>query len=284
MTSDARVRVRGRGRGRGAGVRGREAGAGGQRSGLSHRIAGFLVLGVLWEVAARLLTVPVFSPLSRVLAVLWQILTSGTALAHIMASLSHICVGFGMAAVVGFLLGVLMSQSVVVRTLLMPVVDSVRPVAALTLFPLLIVLFGLGLWSRAVVIFWTAWPAILLSTIQSIRQVDRSVLEAAALDGVGGWRTLAAITLPLASPGILTGLRIGMGGGWISLVSAEMLGASEGLGYLVLSSSQTFKFPTMYAAILLIALIGLAMNSVLGWIQSLLEKRVLEGTTSSSPF
>jgi NitT/TauT family transport system permease protein len=156
----------------------------------------------------------------------------------------------------------------------MPVVDSVRPVAALTLFPLLIIILGLGIWSKAFVIFWTAWPAMLLATLQSIRQVDQAVREAALLDGAGRWHMLAHIVLPLASPGIMTGLRIGMGGGWISLVSAEMLGASEGLGYMVLSSSQTFQFATMYAAIIIIAITGLLMNSILALVQQMLEVKL----------
>ncbi len=238
------------------------------------RVGGFMLVGAVWEGAARALATPVFPPLSQVAGALWALLFSGQAWQHTATSLQHIGVGFGLAALVGCLLGLLMTQYSVVDAVVMPLVDSVRPVAALTIFPLLIVLLGLGLWSKAFVIFWTAWPAILLSTVQSIRQVDRAVREAAYLDGAGRWNLLAAVVLPLASPGIVMGLRIGMGGGWISLVAAEMLGSSAGLGYLVLTSSQMFQFPTMYAAIVVIALVGLAMNSVLAAIQHVLEVRV----------
>jgi ABC-type nitrate/sulfonate/bicarbonate transport system permease component len=192
---------------------------------------------------------------------------------HTFVSLQHISLGFCLATLIGILLGIAMSQSSVISALLMPVVDAVRPVAALTIFPLLILVLGLGLWSKVFVIFWTAWPPVLLSTVQSIRQVDRSLCEAAQLDGAGRWSRLWWVVLPLASPGILTGLRIGMSAGWISLVAAEMLGASRGLGYTVLTSSQTFQFATMYATIILIALIGLAMNSVLAWMQHMVEEK-----------
>lgn len=238
------------------------------------RGAGFVVLGVVWEVVARGLAAPVFPPLSQVGAALGQVLISGAALNHITASLHHIIVGFCAAALIGFVLGVLIAYSSLVHAVVMPVVDSVRPVAALTIFPLLILVLGLGLWSKAFVIFWTAWPAVLLSTVQSIRQVDRALVEAALLDGAARGSLFFRVVLPLASPGVVMGLRIGMGGGWISLVSAEMLGASEGLGYLVLTSSQTFRFPTMYASIILIALIGLAMNAALGWFQHILEEKL----------
>jgi NitT/TauT family transport system permease protein len=238
------------------------------------RVVGLVGVGLAWEGAARLLVSPVFPPLSQVVVALWGAVLSGVAVRHLVASLQHIALGFCLAAMVGCVLGVLMSQYTLVRVVLMPVVDSVRPVAALTLFPLLIIILGLGIWSKAFVIFWTAWPAMLLATLQSIRQVDQAVREAALLDGAGRWHMLAHIVLPLASPGIMTGLRIGMGGGWISLVSAEMLGASEGLGYMVLSSSQTFQFATMYAAIIIIAITGLLMNSILALVQQMLEVKL----------
>ncbi len=238
------------------------------------RVGGFVLVGVGWEAMARVLMSPVFPPLSRVAEALWGLLVSGEAWRHTTVSLQHIGVGFGLAALMGGVLGILMTQYIVVGVVVMPLVDSVRPIAALTIFPLLILVLGLGLWSKAFVIFWTAWPAILLSTVQSIRQVDPAVREAAYLDGAGRWSLLAAVVLPLASPGLVMGLRIGMGGGWISLVAAEMLGSSAGLGYLVLTSSQMFRFPTMYAAIVMIALVGLAMNSVLAVIQHVLEVRV----------
>lgn len=85
---------------------------------------------------------------------------------------------------------------------------------------------------------------------------------------------VAYYSTTFASPGMVNGLRIGMGGGWISLIAAEMLGASEGLGYIVLTSSQTFDFPTTYAIIILIALIGLGMNAALAGLQYVLEQNV----------
>lgn len=238
------------------------------------RPIGGLVLALIWEVAARLLASPVFPPLSQVIPALWQFIIEGAAWQHTAASLQHISLGFCLAAVVGMVLGIAMTQSRIINALVLPVVDAVRPVAALTIFPLLILILGLGLWSKVFVIFWTAWPPVLLSTVQSIRQVDPALREAARLDGAGRGALLGRIVLPLASPGILTGLRIGMSTGWISLVAAEMLGASEGLGYTVLTSSQTFQFPTMYATIMVIALIGLALNSLLAAVQQQVETRV----------
>ena len=87
---------------------------------------------------------------------------------------------------------------------------------------------------------------------------------------------LRYITFPLALPAILTGLRIGISGGWIGIVSAEMLGSSAGLGYAVLAYSQSFQFPAMYAAIVMIAVCGLALNQSLLAVQTLLKGNCCE--------
>jgi ABC-type nitrate/sulfonate/bicarbonate transport system permease component len=245
-----------------------------QRSQWLLRSAGWLGLALAWEAAAHALADPAFPPLSRVLPALWGLLSSGEAWRHAAASLHHIGLGFALAALLGALFGIAMTQSRLLYAALMPLVDAVRPVAALTIFPLLIVLLGLGLWSKVFVIFWTAWPPVLLATVQSIRQVDPALLDAARLDGAGRAALLRRVVLPLAGPGILTGLRIGMSAGWISLVAAEMLGASAGLGYAVLRSSQTFQFPTLYALIIAIALLGLTMNTALALVQRRLEEHV----------
>ncbi|MEI6044934.1 MAG: ABC transporter permease subunit [Chloroflexota bacterium] len=229
---------------------------------------------VLWEITALSLHSPYFTPFTQVVAALFNLVIGGQAWLHIEASLEHLILGFALAAILGFLVGLLLSQSRIIRAILMPVIDAMRSVAALTMFPLLILVLGLGLASKAFVIFWTAWPAILLSTTHSITHVDRIMLDAAVLDGAGRSRLLSAIVLPLASPGILNGLRIGLSGGWISLVAAEMLGSSKGLGYFVLISSQVFRYADMYAAIVLISLLGFLMNITLAILQTVVEAKL----------
>lgn len=161
------------------------------------RLSGFGLLGTAWELSARSMQASVFPPLTHVIPTLWHLVVSGVAWQHISASIQHTSIGFCFAALIGCLLGIGMTQSRIINAIVMPLVDAVRPVAALTIFPLLILMLGLGLWSKAFVIFWTAWPAILLSTIHSIRQVDNSVIEAARLDGGAQWDILWHIILPL---------------------------------------------------------------------------------------
>lgn len=222
-----------------------------------------------------------FPPLTIVLPSLAALAASGELLRHAATSLETITLGFTLATAIGFSLGVLIVQVPASRAVIMPVVDAVRPVAALTLFPLLILLLGIGTWSKVFVIFWTAWPAVLLNTAHGLDKVDADVRSAAQIDGAGRLALFRYIELPLAFPMIMTGLRIGLSGGWISLVSAEMLGSSSGLGYSILAYSQTFRFPQMYAVIITIAFIGLAMNVCLSAIQFISD---WEKTYVESPF
>lgn len=236
-------------------------------------ISGFFVLAVMWQLVGRVRASPAMPPLDRILRMTISLIRDGTYLWHIGASLTIILLGISVAILIGFSLGLMLFRYGSFKAATLPVIESVRGVAALTLFPMLIVLFGLGTFSRVFVIFWTAWPAVVLSTVNSL-DVDKSVVEAAKVYGAGEWRTIFSIRIPIAAQGIITGIRIGMGGGWIGLIAAEMLGATKGLGYYLLWSSQSFDFEKVYATIIVIAAIGGLMNLLL----SLLQKKLCKIT------
>jgi ABC-type nitrate/sulfonate/bicarbonate transport system permease component len=229
-------------------------------------LLGFLVLGVLWQLTGYIRASPALPSLKGILRTGLYLLTDKAFIRHITASLKIIFCGIGMAAAVGFIVGVLIFRYKRIRQALLPVIECVRGISALTLFPLLIVLFGLGMFSRVFVIFWTAWPAIILSTLQSL-DVDSDIVAAARTVGAGEWRIILNIRLPMALQGIMIGIRIGASGGWISLIAAEMLGASKGIGFYLLWSSQAFQFEKVYASIFIIAAIGGLMNMSLLLVQ-----------------
>jgi NitT/TauT family transport system permease protein len=237
-----------------------------------RRILGLLALLVVAQNVSHATKSPMLPDVPAVAVALWDLVLSGVLAQHSQASLLTLAVGILGAVVVGVTLGVAMATLQTLDTVIMPVVDVLRPIAALALFPLLILLFGLGLTPKAAVIFWTAWPPILLSTVQGLRTVDPAVVEAAQIDGAGRWRVLRSITFPLALPAILTGIRIGVSAGWVGLVSAEMLGASAGLGYAVLLYSQAFQFGAMYASIVAIAVLGLLVNQSVLLLQTVVER------------
>lgn len=232
-----------------------------------RRLVGILAVLILWEISARWKASPLFPPISKVFPALVELVVSGELWRHINSSMQSILTGYTIAVLLGLSLGIMITRFRSIHSMVMPVVDMMRPIAALTLFPLIILVLGLGIRSKSFVILWTAWPAILLNTMYGLENVNVEVQEASMLDGADYPRKLWYILIPLGLPVIMTGLRIGLSGGWISLVSAEMLGASSGLGYSILAYSQTFKFAEMYSIIIVIAMIGLFMNLILKWIQ-----------------
>jgi len=225
-------------------------------------LIGFIALAALWQACAHIRASPLLPPLENVLQSAVSLLCDTAFFRHIKASLQIILLGIGMAVIVGFATGLLIFRYGRLRAALLPVIECVRGIAAITLFPLLLISFGIGTFSRVFIIFWTAWPPIVLSTIGSLK-VDQSVIDAARICGASEWRAITHIRIPMAMQGIITGIRIGFGGGWVSLVTAEMLGASKGLGFYLLWCSQSFEFSKVYAVIIIIAAVGGLMNCAL---------------------
>lgn len=235
---------------------------------------GFVAVIVTWQAFAVSQQTPFVPPVQNIARAFIDLTVTGEMGKHALASVRTVLLGFGLATFLGVLLGVAFAQWRVLGTMFMPVLDAVRPISALALFPLLILAFGLGQTSKMLVIFWTAWPSVLLGTVYGLQRVEQETIEAARLDGAGRFHLLWRVQLPLAMPAIATSLSIGMSAGWISLVAAEMLGSNQGLGYAVLTYSQTFRFPQMYAAIVCIALCGLVLNRLLAAFQSFTVRRI----------
>ena len=240
---------------------------------IALRFTGFLLILAVWQFAGPIRDSPALPPPIDVFQTAYYLIRDGTIWPHMVASLSIILQGIAIAVVFGFVLGVVMFQYRAFRIAALPVVESVRGIAALTLFPMLIVLLGIGAPSRIFVIFWTAWPAVVLSTMHSLN-IDKGLVEAGMALGMKDWRILYAIRIPVAAQGIVAGIRIGVGGGWIGLVAAEMLGATNGLGYFLLWSAQSFRFDRVYAIIIIIAATGGVMNFALLMVQKHFQKRL----------
>lgn len=203
-----------------------------------------------------------------------DIMKDGDTYTHIATSLKIVAGGIIFAIAFGIILAVIMTLVDPVRVAMTPLIESLRGVAALTLFPLLIATLGIGDISRIFVIFWTAWPSVLISTVKGL-DTEQTLIEAAQSCGANKLQECWYIRIPLAIPSMISGIRIGISGGFISLIAAEMLGATKGIGYMLLWSSHAFDFKGVYAYIIIIALIGGMIN----WGMLIIEKRVKETLT-----
>ena len=229
-------------------------------------LAGFLGL---WQIGSTQgwINPTVFPPLDAILAALWQGLSGGALLDDIAISLQRSGLAFAAAVGLGIPLGLFMGQIRSVEQALDPILQFFRQTSALALYPVFILLLGLGEASKVFVIFWATLFPILLATIGGVKEVDRKLMEMAATFGASRARIFARVVLPAAVPAIFVGLRLSATTALLLLIAAEMIGANKGLGFQVMNAQYNFQIPQMFAAILLLAALGLAANAVLVTLQ-----------------
>lgn len=216
----------------------------------------------LWEVLPRLglFNQEYLPPFTRVVIALWAIIINGTLLTHVAISLERSLGGFVLATVVAVPMGLLLGWYPRVEEFLDPLLQLFRQTSVLALFPVFILVFGLGELSKVFLIFWAVqWP-ILLNTILGVREVDPLLLKTARSMNVSRLHMLTKVVLPAAFPAMFLGIRLAATYSILVLVAAEMIGAKSGLGYLLFESEQLFKIPTMFASIATMSILGLGLN------------------------
>ncbi|MBN7773345.1 ABC transporter permease [Clostridium aminobutyricum] len=225
---------------------------------------------ILWEVAAQQQWIDTqFIPaFSTVMAKGWELLISGQLLIHIATSLQRIFLGFllavGIALPLGFALGGCLPA---VTKFLMPLFNTFAQINAFTLFPLFIILFGIGEGCKISIIFWAAiWP-ILFTTIAGVQQIDPLLIKAASAMGAKGPRIFFQVVLPGAATRLATGIKSGMTMAFMILIGAELMGSEAGLGWLIQNSKKNYEMPRMYVAIITIAIVGLLISYLLDWLE-----------------
>ncbi len=181
----------------------------------------------------------------------------GEILANTMASLQRVAIGIGLAFVVGVPAGLLIGRFAVLDRLFDWSIQTFRSIPPISLIPMAMLFFGIGDQPAIVLIFLAGlWP-LLLNTIFGVRGIERTLLKVAAAAGAGEALILRDIILPAALPNIFTGLRLAVGGGWLTVVTAEMIAVKSGLGYMILNAQMTFRPELIFAGIIVIGVVGL---------------------------
>nr|WP_325344099.1 ABC transporter permease [Xylophilus sp.] len=235
-------------------------------------LAGVAAFLLLWEALPRLgvVSTAYLSPPSHVVAAIADLARDGSLARHVFASLQRSLYGLLLAIVSGVVLGLLMGWFSRFETVVDPILQLFRQTSALALFPVFILFFGIGETSKVAIIFWASFWPVLLNTIGGVKGVDQLLVHSARSMGASNLFVFAKVVLPAASPSIFTGVRLAGTYCITALVAAEMIGAHSGLGFLTLNSQEVFQIPTMYAGILLLALLGLLLNYLL----ALVERRL----------
>lgn len=229
-----------------------------------------IAFAVLWQISPKLgwSNPAVLPPLDAILKALWNGLTIGPLVRDIAISLQRAGIAFAAAVAVGIPLGLFMGQVRVIERSLDPILQLFRQTSALALYPVFILLLGLGETSKVFVIFWATLFPILLATIGGVKHVDAKLIEMARVYGANRLTVFRRVVLPAALPQIFVGLRLSATTSLLLLIAAEMIGANSGVGFQVMNAQYNFQIPLMFASILLLALLGLAANFTLEALQA----------------
>lgn len=223
---------------------------------------------------------PVFlpSPLAvarSAVAVFTTGFADATLLQHLGASLGRVFTALAASLAIGVPAGFLIASSPIGRGILDPIVEILRPLPPLAYLPLVIIWFGIGETSKVLVIALAMLPPVVISTAAGVRGVSEDRVCAARSLGATRSQVLRLVVLPSALPSVLTGTRIALGTGWSTLVAAELVAATEGLGFMIQSAAQFLVTDVVIVGILVIASVALLLELALRF----LERRFVPWTT-----
>lgn len=214
---------------------------------------------VIWEILTRLLLENelLIPPPTSVIRSFWNLTFSGQLNKHFAATLIEFSYGFTTACIVGIVIGYFMGMHKWFDEIMDPWIATLYSIPIITVVPLIIIWFGIGMISKVIVVFKITAVAIILNTAAGIKNLDPVWIELAKSLRLSTWETTYKIRFPGALPYIITGMRLGVGRALLGVVVAELMAANAGLGYMLRDSSETWDSPKLFVTVILLAAIGL---------------------------
>lgn len=238
-----------------------------------------LIAGLEWAVNAAMIRRALLPPPSAIGLALWDLLESGAFIEPLFSTLRLVFAGFAIGSALGIVAGMAMGWWPAAYRLLEPLVELLRPVPKAALVPALMLFLGVGEAMKITSVALAVFFPVLVNTLQGVRGVDRVLLDAARTHGWGTAHVLRHLVLPSALPFILAGMRVALGLGLVLAVLAEMLSGQGGLGFLILDMQRSFQVRAMYAWLIILAVVGLALNTLF----LLAERRALHWQPANRP-
>jgi ABC-type nitrate/sulfonate/bicarbonate transport system permease component len=230
-----------------------------------------IALLVLWGVWSANTDTFYYPPLTEILETFnetWVFERFGS---DVVPSLLRLAAGYAIAVVVAVAIGIPLGLNATARRAASPIVEFLRAIPPPALLPLAIVVVGVGNTMKVLIIaFVCLWP-VLLNTIDGIRGIEPTLNDTARVYGVRGLTRLRFMTLPAAAPQIFAGMRTSLSLAVIMMVISEMVASTNGIGFFVLQSQRSFAIPEMWSGIVLLGIVGYALNLLFTFI----ERRVL---------
>lgn len=241
---------------------------------LKYIVVSFAVLIVLWQIVFSVggFSEALFpSPLSAVKA-LAEMIKDGSLFVNIGTSMYRFAAGYISAVVVAVILGLILGWFYPVFKYVNPVVQLLRPISPMAWMPFIVLWFGIGDVPAIVIIFIAAFFPVLLSTVSAVSGIDPIYLKVSKSFGIKQPQMLWKIIFPAAFPQIANGIHLALGTAWVFLVAGEMTGTQSGLGYLIIDSRNNLRADSLLAAIIVIGIIGLILDTLI----KLGERKILK--------
>ena len=232
---------------------------------LRHLLGGGTVTIIIWQILCTVggWNEALFPSPLRTFAGLGELIVSGVLAYDIAASLLRFAVGYLSSVLLALVLGLVLGWYSRVWAYLSPIAQVLRPVSPVAWLPFIVLFFGIGEAPAIAVIFLAAFFPVLLSTVAAVQKIDPVYLKVAQNFGIGGTQLFTKILLPAIFPQVATGLHLALGTAWVFLVAGEMVGAQSGLGFLIIDARNNLRADLLMAAILIIGLLGLALDSAM---------------------
>jgi NitT/TauT family transport system permease protein len=243
-----------------------------QRVGLLSILTGLAI----WEAISRFAVSNALflaSP-SQIVGAIVTLAQTGELGKHMGVSAAEFALGYGIAAILGIGLGLTMASSERAKQALQPWVSGLYATPTIALGPLFILWMGIGIWSKVMVVLLLVIFPVAINTEAGLRCTSERLVETLRSFGASRWQIFFKLSLPSAMPFILAGLKLGIGRGLIGVVVAELFGSRAGLGQLISQSADSFNMPSLFAAVVILAVAGIVMTAGFSW----LERRLVPWT------
>lgn len=246
---------------------------------LSYGLVGLVAFFAIWSLLPMTGIVPAqFLPspltvLERIAVLTTEHFAGATLPAHIAYSFARFISGFALAALIGLPLGLLMGWFRILDEIVSPIFDGLRFIAPIAWVPFAALWFGTGIGGPILIIFAGAFPPCVINAYRGARQVDPRLIEAAEMLGTSNLRMMTDILLPASVPSIIAGLRVAAGLGWQSLVGAELIVASTGVGFMMVQAQANVATSTVMAGMVAIGIVGLLIDALLRLGEAAIRRR-----------
>jgi ABC-type nitrate/sulfonate/bicarbonate transport system permease component len=241
--------------------------------------AGLAVFFGVWSLVSltgltsRQFLPPPWAVAAKFVEMTYQPFSGFTLQQHLLSSFARFGIGFGLAVVIGVPLGLAMGWFRWLDSIVSPLFDALRFVAPIAWVPFAALWFGTGIGGPVLVIFTGAFPPCVINAYRGARYVDQRFIEAAQTLGARHWQIISEVLLPASVPSIVAGLRVSAGLGWQSLVGAELIVASSGIGYVLVKGQASISTSIVMAGMIAIGIVGVIIDALLQRLEAWLRRR-----------